>query len=68
MDAPGEPCCTGPSETNDDHEMVVMRLVRIDDAHVHPEAAERRAAGSLLMPHMEREIEREVIAVLRQAP
>ena len=27
---PGEPCCTGPSETRHDHEITVMWLHKID--------------------------------------
>ncbi len=57
MDEPGEPCCTGPGESTDDHELTVMRLQRIEDQHVNPFRAEQRAEGMLLMPHMSDEIE-----------
>lgn len=67
-DAPGEPCCTGPNETADDHEMQVMRLIRIERREVGPQYAEKRAAGALLMPgsFFDATIEREVkIAVAK---
>lgn len=49
-DEPGEPCCTGPSETRDEHPMEVMRLARVENREVGATYAERRAAGMLLMP------------------
>lgn len=49
-DEPGEPCCTGPSETSDDHEMQVMKLVRVDRREVGPKYAQARADGQLLIP------------------
>ena len=55
-DEPGEPCCTGPSETRDDNEMVVMRLLRVNREDVNPLRAEQRAMGELLMPHVEPEV------------
>ena len=63
-DEPGEPCCTGPSESRDDHEMVVMRLHRVDKIEVSPVMAEKRAAGQLIMPHMEKEILRDVDLII----
>lgn len=51
-DEPGEPCCTGPSEMRDDHELTVMHLVRVDDVDVHPEKAKKRADGPLLLPEL----------------
>lgn len=48
-DEPGEPCCTGPSETRHDHDLTVMHLLRVDRVDVHPVAAARRAAGPLLL-------------------
>lgn len=49
-DEPGEPCCTGPSESRDDHVLEVMRLVRIENVDVNPARAEQRANGKLVMP------------------
>lgn len=49
-DEPGEPCCTGPSETRDDHPLQVMRLLRIDKEQVNPTRAEERAVGRLWVP------------------
>lgn len=49
FDAPGEPCCTGPSETRDEHELTVMRLLRVDETDVHPARAEARAQGPLIV-------------------
>ncbi len=46
-DEPGEPCCTGPS-WQDDHEMTVMRLLKIDRQEIDPIRAEARASGPLL--------------------
>lgn len=55
-DEPGEPCCTGPSEMRDDHELTVMLLVSVThpdcrySADIALATAERRAAGPLLLP------------------
>ena len=49
-DEPGEPCCTGPSESRDEHPMEVMRLHSVQYEEVHPALAEARANGPLLMP------------------
>jgi len=64
-DEPGEPCCTGPLETSDDHEMEVMRLLRIEQRGIGPQYAQRRAEGMLLIPggldgFADKAIEREV--------
>jgi hypothetical protein len=48
-DHPAEPCCTGPT-CSDDHPMEIMRLVRIEKHDVGPQYAERRAAGMMLQP------------------
>lgn len=45
----GEPLCTGPSESRDEHEPTLMRLVRIGRGLVHPVVAERRANGPLII-------------------
>lgn len=45
-----EPLCTGPSESSDDHEPTVMRLVRVDKNEVNPVLAERLALGPLILP------------------
>lgn len=63
-DEPGEPCCTGPSESRDDHPMEVMRLVSVDYRQVAPIFSERRATGVLLMPGME-EAEQEARRLVR---
>jgi hypothetical protein len=62
-DEPGEPCCTGPSETRDEHPMEIMRLVAIGGVDVDPFGAEKRADGALIMPNMTDVIEREARAV-----
>jgi hypothetical protein len=31
-----EPLCTGPSESRDEHEPAVMRLLRADKKEIHP--------------------------------
>ena len=31
-----EPCCTGPSESRDDHELTMMKLVKVDEDRVDP--------------------------------
>lgn len=54
-DAPGEPVCTGPSESRDDHPSSVMRLIRVvsldkREKHVPAEVAAARAAGPLWVP------------------
>lgn len=61
-DEPGEPCCTGPNETLDEHEMQVMRLLRVEQRDVGPQYAKKRAAGALLIPggFFDKQIEREV--------
>jgi hypothetical protein len=48
-DEPGEPCCTGPNESSDDHPHEVMRLARVHRRYVGAHYAERRAGGPLLM-------------------
>ena len=48
-DEPGEPCCTGPSESRDEHEMTLMHLVRIAHKEVGPKYAQARAEGQLLI-------------------
>lgn len=63
-DEPGEPVCSGPSEMRDDHPHEVMRLFKVEKVAVHPRFAERRAAGRLLVPSDEREIEREARILL----
>jgi hypothetical protein len=47
---PFEPCCTGPSEARDDHEMTVMLLHAVDDKEVNPIEAVARAARPLILP------------------
>jgi hypothetical protein len=49
-DESGEPCCTGPSESRDEHPMEVMHLHSIQEAEVNPTLAERRAQGPLILP------------------
>lgn len=63
-DEPGEPCCTGPSESRDDHEMVIMHLLSIENKQVSPEISDRRAAGVLLMPEMFHEVDDEAERIL----
>ena len=46
---PGEPCCTGPSESRDDHELTLMHLLRVDAIEIHPARAAVRAAGPLIL-------------------
>lgn len=60
---PGEPCCTGPSETRDDHELTVMYLLQIDDVEVDPARAAERAEGPLIIP-TEEDREREKVRPL----
>ncbi len=50
MDEPGEPVCSGPNESADDHPHELMRLVRVHRRDVGPTYAERRVAGPLLIP------------------
>lgn len=71
-DEPGEPCCTGPSESRDDHWMEIMRLIKVEDMIANPVRAEERAAGKLLMPagievpgyDAEKELERDALIVV----
>lgn len=54
-DEPGEPLCSGPSETTDDHlpeVMLLRQVVTLDKREVTPshEAAEARAQGALFVP------------------
>jgi len=53
-DEPGEPCCTGPSETRDEHVLEVMHLLRVEstryEGNINPVKAGERAAGKLIMP------------------
>ena len=51
MDEPGEPCCTGPSESSDDHELRVMHLVKMEHVDVAPKYGSERAQGRLIMPN-----------------
>jgi hypothetical protein len=44
-----EPCCTGPSETRNDHAMTVMRLLKIERRNVDPVRAEARRHGPLIL-------------------
>jgi len=48
-DAPGEPCCTGPSESSDDHEMTIMHLIRVNRREIAPEVGAARANGPLIL-------------------
>jgi len=47
---PGEPVCTGPSETRDEHEPTLMRLHSVDREQVSPMFAEARANAPLIIP------------------
>lgn len=56
---PGEPMCTGPSETRDDHDMQIMVLKSVErlggfrtgvDLPVSPILAQARADGPLIIP------------------
>lgn len=67
MDQPGEPVCTGPSETRDDHEMIIMRLHSVCNVEVNPVFAWTRADGPLLMPEhpvFRRRLQREARKIL----
>ncbi len=44
-----EPCCTGPSESRDDHEMTLMRLEAIDRQQIDPRYAEARTLRPLIL-------------------
>jgi hypothetical protein len=57
---PGEPCCTGPSEMRDDHELTIMQLEKVDTIQVNPFYAKSRIASPLLMPTMTAQIEKEL--------
>jgi len=46
---PGEPCCTGPSETLDEHELAVMHLYSIERRAIAPDKAAARASGPLIV-------------------
>lgn len=48
-DSPNEPCCTGPSENRDDHEMTVMHLLKIGKVEIHPAVAARKAISPLIL-------------------
>jgi len=45
----GEPCCTGPSEMRDDHELTIMHLHGIDHTDIDPQVGEARANGPLII-------------------
>jgi hypothetical protein len=45
----GEPMCTGPSEMRDEHVPTVMRLFCVDKTYIHPQLAEHRAVGPLIL-------------------
>lgn len=54
-DEPGEPMCTGPNETLDEHSPELMHLVRVRtidkrDVIVAPDAGAARADGPLFVP------------------
>lgn len=54
-DQPGEPTCTGPSETRDDHpheKMLLKSVVNLDKVEKRPDdaTAHARAEGSLWVP------------------
>lgn len=65
FDEPGEPMCTGPSETRDEHEMTVMRLLKLSKTEVHPRLAEKRAEGKLIMPDMENIVEADARRIIQ---
>jgi hypothetical protein len=49
--SPNEPCCTGTSESRDDHEMTVMLLERVNTDYFNPIKAEKRAkSGFIVLP------------------
>jgi hypothetical protein len=55
-DQPGEPMCTGPSESRDDHDQILMLLVSVqpvnrEEVLVPSESAIKRAEGPLFIPH-----------------
>lgn len=57
-DEPGEPLCTGPNETLDEHPQEVMLLESVrpvgeDEKYAPPGLAEERAAGPLFVPQEE---------------
>lgn len=45
-----EPCCTGPSESRDEHEITVMILHKIETTEINPVVAKLRSEGPLLLP------------------
>lgn len=54
-DEPGEPLCTGPSETRDDHVQTTMLLLSVrpvgkNEKFAPPGVAEERAQGALYVP------------------
>jgi hypothetical protein len=49
----GEPCCTGPSESSDDHEMTVMRLVKVDQINIPEVVGAALANGPLILETQE---------------
>lgn len=54
-DQPGEPLCTGPNESLDEHAPETMRLVSVwtlakVDKNIDPALAEERANGPLWVP------------------
>lgn len=63
-DEPGEPCCTGPSESSDDHPMVVMRLAKLNKKEVSPIAAQLRVEGALLLPFQTEAVQRDAEKIL----
>ena len=46
---PGEPCCTGPNESLDEHELTVMHLQTVDGIKFNPFHAWQRAQGPLIL-------------------
>jgi hypothetical protein len=54
-DEPGEPLCTGPNETTDDHDTTAMLLLSVRtvegrEKFAPPEVAQRRSTGALFVP------------------
>lgn len=47
-----EPCCTGPCESRDDHEMTVMILESVNGERINPIIGKIKSLGPLILDDM----------------
>ena len=49
FDYHAEPCCTGPSESRNEHELAIMSIVAINGRKIDPARGRAKADGPLIV-------------------